>query len=79
MLFILKEFIEIFKNISKTNLATLIISLVSMVFLYIVKVHINEKYKEKLPIPVPVELILVNSNDITVISWYSFRKRLGFH
>lgn len=30
-----------------------------MLFLYIVKVGINEKFKKKLPVPVPVELIVV--------------------
>jgi hypothetical protein len=30
-----------------------------MVFLYIVKVHINERFKQKLPVPIPVELIVV--------------------
>lgn len=30
-----------------------------MIFLYAVKVGINEKFKKKLPVPIPVELIVV--------------------
>jgi MFS superfamily sulfate permease-like transporter len=42
-----------------TKIATLLISLVSCIVLYVVKMHINEKYKDKLPAPIPVELIVV--------------------
>ena len=31
-----------------------------MIFLYIVKIHINERFKQKLPMPIPVELIVVD-------------------
>ena len=37
----------------------MVISIISMIFLYIVKIHINEKFKSKLPVPIPVELIVV--------------------
>ena len=30
-----------------------------MVFLYIVKMHVNERFKKKMPAPIPVELIVV--------------------
>ena len=56
---LLKDFIEIFKNIGKTNIATLIVSIISMIFLYIVKMHINERFKKKMIAPIPVELIVV--------------------
>jgi MFS superfamily sulfate permease-like transporter len=56
-----KEYIEIFKNIAKTNIATLIISIVSCIFLYLIKHFVNERYKLKMPAPVPVELLLVQS------------------
>jgi MFS superfamily sulfate permease-like transporter len=56
---IIGDFIDIFSNIMGTKIATLLISLVSCIFLYIVKIHINEKYKAKLPVPIPVELIVV--------------------
>jgi hypothetical protein len=48
--------------ISKTNPATVIISAVSIVFIYLVKYQINERFKNRNPIkivPVPVELIVV--------------------
>lgn len=50
-----------------------------MVFLYIIKVHVNEKFKEKLPVPVPVELILVLTvecfaNFLTTKIWFYYNK-----
>jgi MFS superfamily sulfate permease-like transporter len=42
-----------------TKIATLLISIVTCIFLYLVKIHVNEKYKDKLPVPIPVELIVV--------------------
>jgi MFS superfamily sulfate permease-like transporter len=42
-----------------TKIATLLISIVSCIVLYIVKMHVNEKYKDKLPAPIPIELIVV--------------------
>jgi MFS superfamily sulfate permease-like transporter len=54
-----QELIEIFSHIAKTNLATLIISIVSMVFIFSIKHFINEKYKEKMFAPIPVDLIVV--------------------
>jgi hypothetical protein len=51
--------VEIFSHIAKTNLATLIISIVSMVFIFSIKHFINEKYKEKMFAPIPVDLIVV--------------------
>lgn len=45
-------------HITSTNVTTLIVGLVCIVFLYGVKV-INERYKKKLPIPIPGEIIVV--------------------
>ncbi len=56
---IIGELIEIFTEIKHTNIATLIISIISMIFLYVIKHFINEKYKSKMPVPIPVELIVV--------------------
>jgi solute carrier family 26 protein len=36
-----------------------IVSVISILLLYIVKVHINERFKHKLPVPIPIELIVV--------------------
>lgn len=51
----------IFENIAQTNYVTVIISAICMVILYIVKVHINQRFKHKLKIPVPIELLVVSN------------------
>ena len=56
---VIGDFIDIFSNIMDTKIATLLISVVSCIFLFIVKMKINEKFKTKLPAPIPVELIVV--------------------
>ncbi|KAL7828272.1 hypothetical protein AOLI_G00314240 [Acnodon oligacanthus] len=50
--------IAVFKDITSTNITTLIVGLVCIVFLYGVK-DINERFKKKLPIPIPGEIIVV--------------------
>ncbi|KAL6459551.1 hypothetical protein MHYP_G00313100 [Metynnis hypsauchen] len=50
--------IAVFKDITSTNITTLIVGLVCVVFLYGVK-EINERFKKKLPIPIPGEIIVV--------------------
>ncbi|KAL6460032.1 hypothetical protein MHYP_G00317910 [Metynnis hypsauchen] len=54
---IFKSLEEIFRNITKTNLADLVISIVIMVVVFIVK-EINDKFKSKLPVPIPIEMIM---------------------
>ena len=54
-----RTWVEILKNIPNTNPATLIISVVCMLVIYIVKKFVNEKYKQKLRIPIPIEIIVV--------------------
>ncbi|KAM9845948.1 prestin [Aulostomus maculatus] len=48
----------VFSDITSTNIATLIVGLVCLVFLYVVK-DLNERFKKKLPIPIPGEIIVV--------------------
>ncbi|KAM9334539.1 prestin [Symphorus nematophorus] len=48
----------VFSDITSTNVATLILGLVCLVFLYGVK-DLNERFKKKLPIPIPGEIIVV--------------------
>ena len=55
----LKTLVEIFKVIDKTNLVTLGISLFTMLFLYLTKTFINERFKHKLYVPIPFDLIIV--------------------
>ena len=64
----MKNLIEIGKNIVNTNWATVIVSFISCLFLYIVKEQINERFKAKLPVPVPIELIVVVVG--TVLSYF---------
>ncbi|XP_071393114.1 prestin-like [Centroberyx affinis] len=48
----------VFSDITSTNVATLILGLVCIVFLYGVK-DLNERFKKKLPVPIPGEIIVV--------------------
>lgn len=50
--------IEVLGHITSTNITTLILGLVCLVFLYVVK-DLNERFKKKLPIPIPGEIIVV--------------------
>ena len=59
--------IEIFKHIHKTNLACLVISIISLAILFIFKL-INDKYSSKFPAPVPIEITIVIV--ATIISYY---------
>lgn len=45
--------------INTTHWATLIISIISVMTIYLVKTFINERFKNKLPAPIPIELIVV--------------------
>ncbi|XP_071359018.1 prestin [Trachinotus anak] len=49
---------EVFSDIANTNVTTLILGLVCLVFLYGIK-DINERFKKKLPIPIPGEIVVV--------------------
>ena len=46
-------------HITNTNIVTLLISIVSIIFIYSVKHFINEKYASKMIAPIPVDLIVV--------------------
>ncbi|XP_076578317.1 prestin [Chaetodon auriga] len=48
----------VLSDIASTNVTTLILGLVCLVFLYVVK-DLNERFKKKLPIPIPGEIIVV--------------------
>ena len=54
-----KTYINIFQNLSKTNIASLCISIVTMLILYVVKIHINDRFIKKMPAPFPIELFIV--------------------
>ncbi|KAJ8268944.1 hypothetical protein COCON_G00115510 [Conger conger] len=55
---IIQSLIAVLKDIASTNVATLIVGLVCIVFLYGVK-DLNDRFKKKLPVPIPGEIIVV--------------------
>ncbi|KAM3841154.1 solute carrier family 26 member 9 [Vipera latastei] len=55
---IVYTFIDICKNLSKTNVASLVFALISSVLLIIVK-ELNMKYMKKIRVPIPMEIIIV--------------------
>nr|XP_039254879.1 sulfate transporter-like isoform X2 [Styela clava] len=55
---LLQTYIDIFRNITTANWATIVISSVAIVFLVAGK-EFNSKYKKKLPLPIPWELGIV--------------------
>lgn len=67
--YIVRTFIEIFKNITQSNPADVIIGLTSVAILLAVKIGINERYRHKLKLPIPTEMLLVIVS--TLISYYT--------
>ncbi|KPP63798.1 prestin-like [Scleropages formosus] len=55
---VLYSLIEVLKKIGQTNVASLVVGLVCIVFLYVVK-DLNDRFKKKLPVPIPGEIIVV--------------------
>ncbi|KAJ6666297.1 hypothetical protein lerEdw1_000569 [Lerista edwardsae] len=55
---VLYSLIAVFKNITTTNIAALIVGLICMVLLLSGK-EINDRFKKKLPVPIPMEIIVV--------------------
>ncbi|XP_063049159.1 prestin [Engraulis encrasicolus] len=55
---VIKSVVAVLGNITTTNLTTLLVGALCMVFLFGVK-EVNERYKKKLPVPIPGEIIVV--------------------
>ncbi|XP_053261687.1 prestin isoform X2 [Podarcis raffonei] len=55
---IIQSLIAVFENITKTNIAALVVGLICMVLLLSGK-EINDRLKKKLPVPIPMEIIVV--------------------
>jgi hypothetical protein len=53
--------IEIFKHLPDTNLVTMAISIASMLVMFLVRFHVNERFRHRLKVPIPVELIVVSN------------------
>uniref|UniRef100_A0A8C3P2T1 Solute carrier family 26 member 3 n=1 Tax=Cyanoderma ruficeps TaxID=181631 RepID=A0A8C3P2T1_9PASS len=63
---------SIFSQITETNVADLVTSLVVLLIVFVVK-EMNDRYKEKLPAPIPIELFVV-----TLISYFvNFEEKFG--
>uniref|UniRef100_A0A0N4ZK36 STAS domain-containing protein n=1 Tax=Parastrongyloides trichosuri TaxID=131310 RepID=A0A0N4ZK36_PARTI len=78
-LFILfKIAIDFFTNITTTNFASLITSVICIAILYIGKEYINPIVKKKLPMPLPFELFVVIGT--TLLSYFiGFNKEFNMH
>ncbi|XP_032912756.1 chloride anion exchanger isoform X2 [Catharus ustulatus] len=48
---------SVFSQITNTNIADLVTSLIVLLIVFVVK-EINDRYKEKLPTPIPIELLV---------------------
>lgn len=55
---VLYSIIAVFRNITTTNIAALVVGLICMVLLLGGK-EINDRFKKKLPVPIPMEIIVV--------------------
>ena len=60
--------VEIFKHLPETNVATLMTSVICLSAIYLVKRCINERYKDKLIVPFPIELVVIIV--VTLVSIY---------
>lgn len=58
LIFLPQSVMAVLSDITSTNVTTLILGLVCLVFLYVIK-DLNERFKKKLPIPIPGEIIVV--------------------
>ncbi|KAL3878609.1 hypothetical protein ACJMK2_030943 [Sinanodonta woodiana] len=63
---LIKTWIAIIEVILKTNIATVLISIISMAILYIVKEHINQRFKHKLKVPIPIEIVVFISMNFNI-------------
>ncbi|KAM4722437.1 solute carrier family 26 member 6-like [Rhinophrynus dorsalis] len=50
--------ISLFRRIHRTNIGTLVISIVALICLFAVK-EVNQRLRSKLPMPIPIELIVL--------------------
>ncbi|XP_052796672.1 prestin-like [Mya arenaria] len=73
---VIKTYMYIFESIHKTNITTLVTSIICIIILYLVKEHINTRFKDRLKIPVPIELCVVIAG--TLASYYgNFHETYG--
>jgi high affinity sulfate transporter 1 len=54
------SYIELFQHVKSANWVAIVLSVVGIIFLIVMKIHVNERFKKQLRnIPIPVELILI--------------------
>lgn len=66
---VIRTWVAVLSNIHHTNPATLIVSVISILAVYLVKKFVNERYKAKLKVPIPIDLLLVVG--ATVVSYFA--------
>ncbi|XP_056369509.1 chloride anion exchanger [Oenanthe melanoleuca] len=66
---------SVFSQITETNIADLVTSLIVLLIVFVVK-EINDRYKEKLPTPIPIEL-LVTVLAALISHFVDFEKRFN--
>ena len=61
-LFVLfQTYIDLFRKITQTQLAAILIAVICIVILYLTKEYVNPKVKARIKMPVPIELIVVST------------------
>jgi len=72
---ILQTLESVFSQITQTNIADLVTSILVSIIVFVVK-EMNDRYKAKLPTPIPIELIVVMvtslsfcNRSITTVTW----------
>lgn len=55
-----QTYIDLFKNITHTNIAALVISIVAIIFLLLCKEFLDKFVQRKFRVPIPSELIVVS-------------------
>ena len=69
-------YIDLFKKIGTTKVVEIVIAAICVVTLLLVKVCINERFKDKMKMPIPIDLVVVLL--ATVISHFAkFEENLG--
>ena len=65
----IKLFINICELIPETNVASAIISVISLVLIIFVKEVINVRYEKHLPVPIPIEMIVLLASTLISSLW----------
>ncbi|XP_052068355.1 sulfate transporter-like [Mytilus californianus] len=73
---LVKMYIELFSNLEKTVISDVVITVICITVILVVKVCVNDRFKNRMKIPIPIDLIVVVVS--TLISHLAkFEKNLG--